>query len=89
MDEQLKTINELYDIFIEISKITVPVRTYVSILETSGALNIFNEYHDELTRKNIFVKTNYESKAVQAQKQIELQDAKRKYKKDTHLYTFS
>lgn len=82
-DEQLKTINELYDIFMEISKITVPVRTRVSVCETSGALNIFNEYHDELTRKNIFVKTNDESKAVQAQKQIELQNAKRKYKKDT------
>ena len=82
-NEQLKTINELYDIFIEISKITFPIETKISNDKTSGALNIFNEHMDELTRKNIFVKTKDKTKAIQVQKQIELQDTARKYQKDT------
>lgn len=82
-DEQLNTIKEMYDIFIEISKITLPVRTFVSVQQTSGALQIFDEYVKEQKRKNIFINTKEQINAAKTQEQIELQKAKQKYEQNT------
>lgn len=78
-DEQLKTVKEMYDIFIEISKITFPIRTPVSVRETSGALQIFYEYVSEQKQKGIFVNAKNKINAAQIQTQNELQKAEQKY----------
>ena len=81
-DEQLNTIKEMYDIFIEISKITLPVRTLVSVQQTSGAPQIFAEYVKEQKRKNIFINTKEQINAAKTQEQIELQKVKQKYEQN-------
>lgn len=63
-DEQLATIRELHNIFIEIAKITLPVATKQK--ENSGALEILEELNKECYQREIFVRAQDEAKNLKA-----------------------
>lgn len=90
-DEQLRTIQELQDIFTQISKITFPVISQKDTGKNTNAQDIYNEYLDMQNRKSIFYTAyNYlksakqlkESTISKAQKEFDLikYKAERAYK---------
>lgn len=76
-DEQLKIIRTLRDTFMEISKITFPIKTIKQ--SDSAALDIFKEYVKESNQKNIFMNTLKVINMAEMHKQQKIDDIKINY----------
>ncbi len=70
-DEQLNTVKELHDIFVEIAKITTPIQTNVA----PETRDVFLEFKKEMEQKDIFVKASDAVKHAKAHHEESLANA--------------
>ena len=76
-DEQLNTICELRDIFIEISKITTPVITKRN--KNTSAKAIYEEYLEQLSHTNIFVNATKTLKTAEKHRDTSIDNANKAF----------
>jgi hypothetical protein len=77
-DEQLATVRELHDIFVEISKITLPIAT--KRREDSAAFDKIAEIHKEYNQYDIFLRAQKQVKESKAQQITATKNAFKQFK---------
>lgn len=78
-DEQLKTVHELRDIFIEIAKISLP--KIITQKENVAAKEIYAEYTQEIHQQDIFVRTQNEAKELKINQDNIIKNAYKAFKR--------
>ena len=78
--QNTEAINELHNIFTEISKITLPIATKHNYI--SSAKTMYDEYSENAARKYMFVKACATARSAQSHRDISIENAQRTFKRE-------